>query len=252
MPTNQDPQQVSARLGRRRFLSQSSAVVATAAFASVGASRAFAQAPTAGEFTLPALPYGYDALNPIIDTQTMTIHHTKHHQGYVNNLNKAVASEPSLAGKTVEELLRNLDRVPESVRTAVRNHGGGHANHSLFWKVMQPTGAASSPTGKLASAVESAFGSLSNMKEAFSKAAGSQFGSGWAWLVVGESDKLEIVATPNQDNPMLMGKTPVLGLDVWEHAYYLKYQNRRADYIEAFWKVVHWDQVAKNYAQAVA
>jgi superoxide dismutase, Fe-Mn family len=236
-------------LGRRQFLAQSSALVGAATLVTLGSGQASAQAAATAAFTLPALPYAYDALAPIIDAQTMTIHHTKHHQTYIDNLNKAVASQPALAGKSVEELIGKLDQVPEAVRTAVRNHGGGHANHSLFWKVMMPANDAGKPSGKLASSIESTFGSLDNMKQAFNTAATTQFGSGWAWLAVGEKG-LEVLSTPNQDSPISTGKKPILGLDVWEHAYYLNYQNRRADYITAFWKLVNWDQVAKNFSPA--
>ncbi|WP_419195146.1 superoxide dismutase [Novipirellula herctigrandis] len=198
-------------------------------------------------FSLPALPYGYDALAPVIDTRTMTIHHTKHHQGYVNKLNAALSSEPSLAKMTLSQLLANLDKLPESVRTAVRNSGGGHANHSLFWTVMKAPGDVSEPSGALAEQIKSTFGSFKNFQSEFATAAATQFGSGWAWLVKGDAG-LEVMKTPNQDSPITIGKKPLLGLDVWEHAYYLNYQNRRTDYIDAFWKIVNWDQVAKNAA----
>ena len=230
---------------RRDFLIGATATTATLM---TGTTRTWAQA-AATPFTLPALPYGYDALAPVIDSQTMTIHHTKHHQAYINKLNAAVAGHADLASMPAESLLKNLDRVPESIRTAVRNHGGGHANHSLFWKVMKPVSTTSTPPAALADTITSKFGSLENMQQAFNAAAGSQFGSGWAWLVTGD-DGLEVVATANQDSPLSMGKTPILGIDVWEHAYYLNYQNRRADYVAAFWQLVNWDQVAKNHAAA--
>ena len=198
-------------------------------------------------FTLPPLPYAYDALAPVIDEQTMRIHHTKHHQAYIDKLNAAVASEPSLAGKTVEQLLANLPAIPEAVRTAVRNHGGGHANHALFWTLMRAPREGNAPAGKLAEAIAAKFGSVEKFQELFGAAAAGQFGSGWAWLVAGP-DGLEIVATPNQDSPISQGKQPLLGLDVWEHAYYLTYQNRRPDYIKAWWQVVNWDEVAKRFA----
>ena len=198
---------------------------------------------------LPKLPYGYDALEPHIDARTMEIHYTKHHQGYVNNLNAALEKHPELQKKSVEDLLRNLNSIPEDIRTAVRNNGGGHFNHSLFWPMMSPN-AGGEPKGDLAGAIDSAFGSFANFKEQFSKAAAGRFGSGWAWLCIDDSGKLVITSTANQDNPVSEGLRPVLGLDVWEHAYYLKYQNRRADYISAWWNVVNWDQVAKNYANA--
>lgn len=200
-------------------------------------------------FTLPPLPYAYDALAPVIDEKTMTIHHTKHHQAYIDKLNAAVAAEPSLAGKSVEQLLANLPAIPEAVRAAVRNHGGGHANHTLFWTLMRAPREDNAPAGKLAEAITAKFGSVEKFRELFNAAAAGQFGSGWAWLALGP-DGLEIVATPNQDTPLSQGKTPLLGLDVWEHAYYLNYQNRRPDYIKAWWQVVNWDQVAKRFAAA--
>ncbi len=198
---------------------------------------------------LPSLPYAYDALEPHIDARTMEIHHTKHHQGYVNNLNKALEKYPHLQGRSVEDLLRNIESVPEDIRTAVRNNGGGHANHSLFWTVMSPSGGGA-PSGDLASAIHAAFGSFDAFKQAFSQAAATRFGSGWAWLVVTAFGELQVYSTANQDSPYMAGHTPILGLDVWEHAYYLNYQNRRPDYINAWWNVVNWDQVAQNYAAA--
>jgi Fe-Mn family superoxide dismutase len=198
---------------------------------------------------LPALPYPYGALEPHIDARTMEIHHGKHHQGYVNNLNKALEGQANLQSKSVEELLQNLEVIPESIRTAVRNNGGGHANHSLFWPCMSPNGGGE-PSGELAEAIKAAFGSFANFKEQFSTAAATRFGSGWAWLCLDKGGKLMVTGTPNQDNPLSEGLKPILGLDVWEHAYYLKYQNRRPDYIAAWWNVVNWAQVAKNYAAA--
>ncbi|MBO2521583.1 MAG: superoxide dismutase [Clostridia bacterium] len=198
---------------------------------------------------LPPLPYPYDALEPHIDEQTMRIHHDKHHAAYVNNLNAALEGHPDLAGKDLVELLQNLDSVPEAIRTAVRNNGGGHYNHTLFWEIMKP-GGAKEPTGELASAINEAFGSFEAFKDAFSKAAAGRFGSGWAWLVVTKDGKLAVTSTPNQDTPVMDGDTPILGLDVWEHAYYLKYQNRRPDYIAAWWNVVNWDEVAARYRAA--
>ena len=194
--------------------------------------------------TLPPLQYDYGALEPHIDARTMEIHHTKHHQGYVTNLNTALEKAPNLQNKSLEDLLGNLDAVPESVRTAVRNNGGGHWNHSMFWQIMGP-GAGGEPTGKLADAMKSAFGGFAQFKEKFAAAATGRFGSGWAWLLA-EGGTLTIESTPNQDNPVMQGKSPILGLDVWEHAYYLKYQNRRADYIGAWWNVVNWEEVAKR------
>jgi Fe-Mn family superoxide dismutase len=201
-------------------------------------------------FTLPPLPYAYDALEPHVDERTMQIHHDKHHAGYVNNLNAALESHPQLAAKSLEALLENLSAVPEAIRTAVRNNGGGHANHSLFWEIMMP-GGAKAPGGSLAEAITTAFGGFDEMKAAFGKAALTRFGSGWAWLSVDASGKLTVESTPNQDTPVMEGRTPVLGCDVWEHAYYLNYQNRRADYVAAWWNVVNWTEVAKRYQAAI-
>jgi superoxide dismutase, Fe-Mn family len=200
-------------------------------------------------FELPALPYAFDALEPHIDARTMEIHHGKHHQTYVNNLNAALESHPDLQNKSIEELMRNLNSVPESIRTAVRNNGGGHVNHSLFWKLMSSNGGGE-PGGELGQAINSTFGSFANLKDQVNKAGTTRFGSGWGWLVVDGSGKLEVTSTPNQDTPLSEGKTPILGVDVWEHAYYLKYQNRRPDYLAAWWNVVNWDQVAENYTKA--
>src|SRR5699024_9055135 len=200
------------------------------------------------KFELPELPYAYDALEPTIDKETMNIHHTKHHNTYVTKLNGALEGHSDLESKSLNDLISNLDAVPEDIRTAVRNNGGGHANHSLFWKVLSPNGGGK-PTGTLASKIDEKFGSFDEFKEAFESAAATRFGSGWAWLVVNNGE-LEITSTPNQDNPVMEGQTPILGLDVWEHAYYLKYQNRRPEYAKAFWNVVNWDEVAKNYEAA--
>jgi superoxide dismutase, Fe-Mn family len=199
-------------------------------------------------FELPQLPYAYDALEPHIDKETMNIHHTKHHNTYVTNLNNALAGNEELLSKSVEEVIANLDGVPEAARTAVRNNGGGHANHSLFWQILSPNGGGA-PTGEIAEAISNKFGSFDAFKEEFAKAATTRFGSGWAWLAVNNGE-LEVTSTPNQDSPLMEGKTPVLGLDVWEHAYYLNYQNRRPDYIGAFWNVVNWDEVNKRYNAA--
>jgi Fe-Mn family superoxide dismutase len=196
-------------------------------------------------FTLPNLPYAFDALEPHIDAQTMQIHHGKHHQAYVNNLNAAIEKAPELAGKSLDELMRGINSVPESVRTAVRNNGGGHWNHSMFWQLMGP-GKGAEPSGKLADAIKSAFGDFAKFKEQFAAAGAGRFGSGWAWLV-NDGGKLSIMSTPNQDNPLMEGKNAILGLDVWEHAYYLKYQNKRPDYITAWWNVVNWAEVAKRF-----
>lgn len=206
--------------------------------------------------TLPSLPYEYSALEPYIDAQTMEIHHTKHHQAYIDKLNAALEAHPDLAEKPVEELLKDLDAVPEAIRTAVRNHGGGHYNHSVFWTLLTPT--KSEASGSIAGAIEEVFGGMEAFQKTFAEAATTRFGSGWAWLVYpeqsrrveGEQTKLEIVTTANQDSPISEGKQVLLGLDVWEHAYYLKYQNKRADYIDAFWNVVNWTEVEKRYNQA--
>jgi len=198
---------------------------------------------------LAPLPYDYNALEPHIDEQTMRIHHDKHHAAYVNNLNAALEGHPDLAALSIEELLRGIDRVPEAIRTAVRNNGGGHANHTLFWEIMKP-GGSKEPTGELAAAINQTFGSFEKFKEEFSKAAIGRFGSGWAWLVVDAQGGLKVYSTANQDSPLMQGDTPILGLDVWEHAYYLKYQNRRPDYVQAWWNVVNWDEVARRYAAA--
>jgi superoxide dismutase, Fe-Mn family len=193
-------------------------------------------------FTLPALPYAFDALEPHIDAKTMEIHHGKHHQAYVNNLNAAIEKAPELQGKSLDDLMKNINTVPEAVRTAVRNNGGGHWNHSMFWELMGAK-AGGEPTGKLADGIKSAFGDFAKFKEQFAAAGTTRFGSGWAWLV-SDGGKLSITSTPNQDNPLMEGKKAILGLDVWEHAYYLKYQNRRPDYITAWWNVVDWNKVA--------
>ena len=196
-------------------------------------------------FTLPALPYAYDALEPHIDARTMEIHHTKHHQAYVNNLNAALEKAPQLEGKSLDDLMKTINSVPEAVRTAVRNNGGGHWNHSQFWEWMGPK-RGGEPTGRLADAIKSSFGDFAKFKEQFAAAAAGRFGSGWAWLVDEGNGKLSITSTPNQDNPLMDGKKALLGLDVWEHAYYLKYQNKRPDYVAAWWNVVNWDAVAKK------
>ena len=197
-------------------------------------------------FELPKLPYAYDALEPHIDKETMEIHHTKHHNTYVTKLNDAVKGT-DLESKSIEDIIKNLNSVPDDIRTAVQNNGGGHYNHSLFWEMLTPN--ASEPSGEVVDAISSTFGSLDKFKEEFAAAAAVRFGSGWAWLVV-DNGELSIVSTPNQDNPLSEGKIPVLGLDVWEHAYYLKYQNKRPDYISAFWNVVNWDKVNELYQAA--
>jgi Fe-Mn family superoxide dismutase len=201
------------------------------------------------EYTLPPLPYDFGALEPHIDAKTMEIHHGKHHAAYVNNVNAALKDHPDHQGKTIEALIGNLNALPEAIRTAVRNNGGGHANHSLFWQIMK-AGGGGDPKGALAGAITSALGGFAAFKEAFAKAATTRFGSGWAWLIVGKDGKLAVTSTPNQDSPIMDGLTPILGLDVWEHAYYLKYQNRRPDYIAAWWNTVNWDEVSRRYDAA--
>jgi Fe-Mn family superoxide dismutase len=199
-------------------------------------------------FSLPPLPYATDALEPHIDKMTMEIHHGKHHNAYVTNLNKALESAPDLAGKTVEELLaNNCALVPDNIKTAVRNNGGGHINHSMFWTIMGPKGGGQ-PSGALADAIKSTFGGFDQFKEKVNAAGATRFGSGWAWLVKDSSGKLDVISTANQDSPIMEGKIPVMGVDVWEHAYYLKYQNRRPDYLAAWWNVVNWPEIEKRFA----
>ena len=204
-------------------------------------------AAPAGPFTLPPLPYAYDALEPNFDAETMHLHHDKHHQAYVNNLNVAASAHPELAGKSVDDLVANLSTVPEAVRTAIRNNGGGHANHSFWWPTLGKGGAA--PAGELAKAINAKFGSLSSFQEQLTKTALGVFGSGWAWLVKAPDGSVMLETTPNQDSVLALGHKPVLGIDVWEHAYYLKYQNRRADYVKAFFQVLNWDYVSGQFAQ---
>jgi Fe-Mn family superoxide dismutase len=201
-------------------------------------------------FTVPSLPYAFDALEPHIDAKTMEIHHDKHHAAYVAKLNAAIEGHADLAAKPLEDLLRGIDSLPESLRGAVKNHGGGHANHTLFWEIMGPN-AGGAPSGKLAEAIDRDFGSLAAFQERLTNAAANQFGSGWGWLVA-SGGKLEVLARPNQDSPLMEGKIPLLGVDVWEHAYYLKYQNRRPDYLSAWWNVVNWTAVGGKFAQASA
>ncbi len=198
---------------------------------------------------LPRLTYAYDALDPHIDAKTMEIHHSKHHQAYVDNLNKAIAGKKDIESKSIEDLISNLNSVPEDIRTAVRNNGGGHANHSLFWSIMAPK-AGGEPTGEISELIKKEFGGFAQFKEKFENAAKTRFGSGWAWLALDKSGKAEVYSTANQDNPLMEGKKPILGLDGWEHAYYLKYQNRRPDYIAAFWNVIDWKAVNENYRTA--
>ena len=211
-----------------------------------GSSAAGSAGATTQPFSLPSLGYAYDALEPHIDRQTMEIHYTKHHQAYINNANKALADQSALKNRSAEDLLKNLSSVPESIRTTVRNNVGGHVNHSFFWKIIGPK-AGGTPSGALGDAITKSFGSLTEFKAKFTDAAVKRFGSGWGWLSVQNGD-LKIHSTPNQDSPLIDGAVPLLGIDVWEHAYYLHYQNRRADYLAAFWNVVNWDQVAKNFA----
>jgi superoxide dismutase, Fe-Mn family len=223
------------------------AATVTATGAAFQTASAQSAAAATGPFKLPPLPYAFDALEPHIDARTMEIHHDRHHATYVANLNKAVAGNAELSGKPVEELIRHLGAVPESVRPAVRNSGGGHLNHALFWQMMKKDGGGQ-PPGELAKAVDQKFGSLEGFKAEFTKAALGQFGSGWAWLVL-DGKELKVEATPNQDSPLAQGRIPLLGIDVWEHAYYLKYQNRRADYAAAFFNVINWDFAAEQYRQ---
>ena len=230
---------------RRHALQRTALFTAAAALFPASLRAAEAPAPT-GPFKLAPLPYAFDALEPHIDAQTMTIHHDRHHLAYVTNLNKAVAGHDDVAKKTIDQIIRHLDDVPESMRTAVRNSGGGHYNHKLFWQMMKKDGGGE-PKAELAAAIEKNFGKFADFKTKFSEAATKVFGSGWAWLTLHEG-KLAIESAPNQDNPVSHGKQVLLGLDVWEHAYYLKYQNKRADYIAAWWNVVNWDFVAERYA----
>ncbi len=200
-------------------------------------------------YELPPLPYGYDALEKAIDEQTMRLHHDKHHAAYVNNLNAALEGHADLAAMSAEELIRNLDRVPENIRTAVRNNGGGHVNHTMFWQIMGPNGGGE-PTGAIADVINGTFGDFETFKKQFNDAGAKRFGSGWAWLVRTRDGKFEVMSTANQDNPMMEGHYPILGNDVWEHAYYLRYQNRRPEYLEAWWNVVNWDEINKRLEQA--
>ncbi|MEI6222713.1 MAG: superoxide dismutase [bacterium] len=201
-------------------------------------------------FTLPELPYAYDALEPYIDARTMEIHLTKHHQAYINNLNNALKDQPEWESKPIEEIVTTLNQVPETIRTAVRNNAGGHLNHSMFWKLMKK-GGEGEPTGPVVDAIKKSFGDFKAFQEEFTKAAVSRFGSGWAWLIFDKVGNLAVTSTANQDNPLTEGFTPILGLDVWEHAYYLNYQNRRPDYINAWWSVVNWEQVNENFERGI-
>ena len=242
-------------INRRSVLKALGLTASLAAARNAFNTTALAQAPAApavpsGPFTLPSLGYGYDALEPFIDAETMHLHHDKHHQAYVNNLNAAVAKHPDLGSKSVTELVSNLDAVPEDIRTAVRNQGGGHANHSFWWLILSKSGG-TEPKAELAKDISTQFGSFSQFQDNFSKAAASVFGSGWAWLTL-TNGKLQIETSPNQDSPLTLGHTPLLGIDVWEHAYYLKYQNRRPEYVSAFWHVVNWDYISGQYAHATS
>ena len=247
--TTQPESSDAARMDRRNFINRSAAALAASGAAAsllAPANRAAAQAaaPAKG-FKLPKLPYAYDALEPSIDAKTMEIHHSKHHQAYIDKLNAALESHPDLFKMAAEDLVKLPDAIPEEIRTAVQNNGGGHVNHTFFWQIMRP-GKAEEPKGLLADAIKAKFGSLASFKETFASAAAARFGSGWAWLVK-NGDGVEVISTANQDSPLSLGKTPIIGLDVWEHAYYLKYQNKRPDYVAAWWNVVNWDQAAKNF-----
>jgi Fe-Mn family superoxide dismutase len=233
---------------RRQFLRTAGVSAATLALAPLARAEE-KKADKKEGFTLPKLPYAYDALEPSIDAETMKIHHDKHHAAYVNNLNAALKDHLKPLPSSINAILRDIDSVPEAIRQAVINNGGGHANHSLFWVIMGPKGGGE-PSGALAKAIDSAFGSFDKFQAKLSDLAAKRFGSGWAWLVVGEKGKLDALSTANQDSPLMKGQTPILGLDVWEHAYYLKYQNRRPDYIKAWWKVVNWKHVGDLYGEA--
>jgi superoxide dismutase, Fe-Mn family len=243
-----NPQELVTRRDALKTLGATAAVFGLASVGAHGAATAPKSASTSQPFALPKLDYAYDALEPHIDAQTMEIHHTKHHQAYITNANNALKSQPSLQGKSAEELVKNLSAVPESVRTALRNNVGGHLNHTHFWRVLAPK-AGGMPRGEIAGAIDQTFGSFDKFKTQFATAAAGRFGSGWAWLTL-KDGKLAITSTANQDTPLTDGAMPLLGLDVWEHAYYLKYQNRRPDYVAAFWNVVNWEQVAANYSAA--
>ena len=239
-------------LNRRHFLcllgaSVSAFTMDACAFAENAPSGGTQTSPSTGTIQLPPLPYAYEALEPHIDAATMRFHHDKHHATYVKNLNVAFDKHPELKSKRVEDLLSNLENVPEDIRTTVRNNGGGHVNHSMFWKIMKQNGGGE-PTGAIASAINQNFGSFAAFKKQFNEAGASRFGSGWVWLVRNKDGKLEVATTPNQDSPLAEGKYPILGNDVWEHAYYLKYQNRRPDYLNAWWNVLNWDEINKRFA----
>jgi Fe-Mn family superoxide dismutase len=238
-------------LGTKRLTTRRELLGAAAVAGMLRPGQTLAGTAPAGPYTLPPLPYAYDSLEPYIDAETMRLHHDLHHAAYVDNLNKAVAGYPELAKKTVEELLRNLDAVPEAIRTAVRNHGGGHANHTLLWQIMSKNGA-KEPHGELAQVVQNQFGSFNALQDQLTKAAASVFGSGWAWLSLEPSERLAITTSSNQDTPLSRGHVPLLGIDVWEHAYYLKYQNKRAEYLTAFQKVIDWGVISEHFRTLVA
>lgn len=250
---------------RRHFLTLLGATTGTAAFSLVGlpetspiaatqpaaAARLWDRTAQASEtFKLPPLPYAYDALEPHIDAETMQFHHDKHHAAYVKNLNAAIDQYPDLKLMTAEEMLRQIDTIPEAIRTTVRNNGGGHVNHSMFWEIMSPTGGGS-PSGALATAIRQAFGSFEAFQTTFNTAGAKQFGSGWAWLVMNPTGDLEVISTPNQDSPLMQGYYPIMGNDVWEHAYYLRYRNKRDEYLKAWWNVLNWEAIAQRYEAAV-
>jgi superoxide dismutase, Fe-Mn family len=238
-------------LNRRNFLTLLSASTGAIALGSTRMNSAWALdlAQADAPFSLLPLPYAYNALEPHIDEKTMRFHHDKHHAAYVTNLNQAIAKHPELKGKSVEDLLQSLNTVPEDIRTTVRNNGGGHLNHTMFWEIMTPNGGGE-PTGAIAIAIQSTFGDFANFKKQFNQAGASRFGSGWAWLVRTKDGKLQVTSTANQDSPYLDGNYPIMGNDVWEHAYYLKYQNRRADYLDAWWNVVNWNAINQRFEQS--
>ena len=241
---------ISLILGSSRSSIANMAADLAAEPTAVSVSEPTAQSP-AGEFTLPPLAYAYSALEPYIDEPTMMLHHDKHHASYVKNLNEAIADYPELQGQSVETLLQNLETIPEDIRTTVKNNGGGHANHAMFWETMTP-GGQSVPSGAIAQAINTQFGDFTTFQAAFNTAGKEQFGSGWAWLVLNPAGELEVISTANQDSPITTGSQPILGNDVWEHAYYLNYQNKRADYLDAWWNTVNWDIVNNRYERAIA
>ena len=249
MTTHSEQNQFSRRSVLRLVGATTLAMVSSACFAS-NSDADNTQTPTP-KFELPPLPYDYNALEPHIDERTMRFHHDKHHAGYVKNLNAAVAKYSQLQGKSAQELLKNLASLPEDVRTTIRNNGGGHVNHSMFWSIMSPSGGGE-PTGAIAQAINQSFGSFASLQEQFNSAGGKRFGSGWVWLILTPQGELKVTTTPNQDSPLLEGNYPIMGNDVWEHAYYLNYQNRRGDYLQAWWNVVNWDEVNQRFAQARA